>query len=58
MRIPASNSSVVTVGDLIGELCRWPDHAAVRFRCALQGQELQFDRIEGKSKGTIRQVIR
>ena len=53
MRIHVSKSSVVTVGDLIGELCRWPDHAKVKFRCALQQQELRFDRIENLSKGTI-----
>jgi hypothetical protein len=55
MRIPSHTPTpvVITVGDLIGELCRWPDHAAVKFRCALQHQELQFDRIESRSKGAI-----
>jgi hypothetical protein len=42
----------ITVG-VIGELCRWPDHATVIFRCPLRQQELRFSRVEGRSKGTI-----
>ena len=55
MRItsPTSTPVIMTVGDLIGELCRWPDHAVVKFRCALQHQELRFDRIGSPSKGEI-----
>jgi hypothetical protein len=46
-------SKPITVGDLISELCRWPDHAAVRFRCPLEHQELHFDRIESGAKGIV-----
>lgn len=55
MRTPSQTSApaVVTVGDLIGELCRWPDHATVKFRCPLPQRELRFFRIESLSKGTI-----
>jgi hypothetical protein len=55
MRAPSHTSkpSIVTVGDSISELCRWPDHATVKFRCPLRQQELRFSRIEGRSNGTI-----
>jgi hypothetical protein len=43
----------ITVGDLISELCRWPDHALVEFRCRLVHQELRFDHIEGGPKGVV-----
>jgi hypothetical protein len=49
----ASGPAVVTVGDLIGELCRWPDNAAVTFRCPVQKQKLRLCRIEGPSKGSV-----
>lgn len=48
-----SEPGIFTVGDLIGELCRWPDNAAVTFRCPLQKQPLRFRRIEGRSKGCV-----
>jgi len=35
---PRSEPASITVGELISELCRWPDHASVRFRCPLQGR--------------------
>jgi hypothetical protein len=41
----------ITVGDLISELCRWPDHALVKFRCP--SQELHFDHIESDMKGIV-----
>jgi hypothetical protein len=44
---------IVTVGDLIGHLCRWPDHAVVTFKCPLDGRELHFGQIESASKGHI-----
>ena len=47
----AMRKASLTVGDLISELCRWPDHAVVKFRCPLQ--ELQFDHIEGDTKGIV-----
>ena len=43
----------ITVGELISELCRWPDHAAVRFRCPVQHGELRFSRVEGSTKGIV-----
>lgn len=56
MRKSASHTSEpesMTVGQLISELCRWPDHATVTFRCPLQEQEMRFYRIEGRSKGNV-----
>ena len=44
-----STPAIITVGELIGELCRWPDHATVTFRCPLQKQEMRFYRVEGRS---------
>jgi hypothetical protein len=46
-------SKPMTVGDLISELCRWPDHALVKFRYPFQHQELRFDHIEGGTKGIV-----
>jgi len=48
-----SESPVITVSDLIGELCRWPDNAVVTFRCPLHGQRLRFNRIEEPAKGAV-----
>jgi len=48
-----SEPGIFTVGDLIGELCRWPDNAIVTFRCPRQQQQLLFNRIEGQSKGSV-----
>jgi hypothetical protein len=46
-------SAILTIGDLIGELCRWPDHATVTFRYAPEHQHLRFCRIAARSKGTV-----
>ena len=46
-----TEDAILTVGELISELCRWPDHAAVAFRC--QHHELRFTRIKGRSKAFI-----
>jgi hypothetical protein len=43
----------MTVGQLISELCRYPDHATINFRCPLQRQELRFLRIESHSTGDL-----
>jgi hypothetical protein len=48
-----SEPANITVGDLIGELCRWPDNATVTFRYPLQQQQLRFHRMESRSKGTV-----
>ena len=45
--------ATITVGELISELCSWPDHATVTFRCSLQKQAMHFGRIEGRSKVCI-----
>jgi hypothetical protein len=47
----AIRKASITVGDLISELCRWPDHALVKFRCP--SQDLHFDHIEGDMKGIV-----
>jgi hypothetical protein len=44
-----SEAHAITVGELISQLCRCPDHATVRFRCPLQHQELRFYRLESRS---------
>ena len=49
----AADPAIMTVGDLIGELCRWPDHAAVTFRCPYLQQDLQFYRLQARSKATV-----
>ena len=51
--LQASEPASITVGELISELCRWPDHAAVRFRCPLHHQELRFYRVEARTKGIV-----
>jgi hypothetical protein len=48
-----SKSEIITVGDLISELCRWPDHAAVTFWSPLQPQHFRFCRIATRAKGTV-----
>ena len=45
--------ATITVGELISELCGWPDHATVTFRCSLQQQAMRFGHIEGRSKVSI-----
>jgi hypothetical protein len=43
----------MTVGDLITELCRWPDHATLQFRCTDKPAALCFSHVEGLSKGVV-----
>jgi hypothetical protein len=45
-----SGPASITVGELISELCRWPDHAKVTFRCPHQNQEMHFHGVGGSSK--------
>jgi hypothetical protein len=45
--------AIITVGELISELCRLPDRAAVTFRCPLHQQELRFYRLLHRSKGVV-----
>jgi hypothetical protein len=50
---PTAKSAVITVGELISELCRCPDHAAVTFRCGSKQQELSFYRLQTQSNGAV-----
>ena len=45
--------TIITVGELISELCRLPDRAAVTFRCPLRQQELRFYRLLHRSKDVV-----
>ncbi|GLR89937.1 hypothetical protein [Bradyrhizobium iriomotense] len=44
---------IITVGELIDELCRLPDTAAVSFRCPMLAQELTFYRLRKRSKDVV-----
>jgi hypothetical protein len=44
---------LLTVGELIDELCRLPDTAVVHFRCPALDQELTFYRIRKRSKDAV-----
>lgn len=48
---------IITVGELIDELCRLPDTAVVHFRCPTLDQELTFDRLRKRSKDTVEIAI-
>jgi hypothetical protein len=49
----AEGPPIITVGELMTELGRWPVHAAVTFRCPLQRQELRFYRVQSPLKGVV-----
>ncbi|MBH5392106.1 hypothetical protein [Bradyrhizobium diversitatis] len=44
---------IITVGELIDELCRLPDTAVVHFRCPMFDQELTFYRLRKRSKDAV-----
>ena len=44
---------LLTVGELKVELDRWPNHAAVNFRCPLRDQEFRFYRSRSPSQGVV-----
>lgn len=48
---------IITVGDLIDELCRLPDTAVVHFRCPSLDQELTFERLRKRSKDDVEIAI-
>jgi len=48
---------IITVGDLIDELCRLPDTAVVHFRCPMLDQELTFERLRKRSKDVVEIAI-
>ncbi len=49
----AAHPPIITVGELIDELCRLPDTAVVHFRCPMLDQELTFYRLRKRSKDAV-----
>lgn len=49
----AAEPPIITVGELMTELRRWPDTAAVAFRCPLQQQEFRFYRLRSPSNDVV-----
>ena len=49
--------SIITVGDLIDQLCRLPDTAIVQFCCPMLDQELSFHRLRKRSKDSVEITI-
>ncbi|WP_128926618.1 hypothetical protein [Bradyrhizobium guangxiense] len=49
----ADHPPIITVGELIDELCRLPDTAIVHFRCPMFDQELTFYRLRKRSKDAV-----
>ncbi len=49
----AAEPPIITVGELKIELRRWPDNAAVTFRCPLQGQEFRFYRVQSPARDIV-----
>ena len=50
---PAAHPPIITVGELIDELCRLPDTAIVHFRCPMLDQELTFYRLRKRSRESV-----
>lgn len=44
---------IITVGELIDELCRLPDTAVVHFRCPMLDLELTFYHLRKRSKDAV-----
>ncbi|WFU43936.1 hypothetical protein QA640_16680 [Bradyrhizobium sp. CB82] len=53
IRKAVAHPPIITVGELIDELCRLPDTAAVSFRCPMLEQELTFYRLRKRSKDIV-----
>jgi hypothetical protein len=53
IREAVAHPQIITVGELIDELCRLPDSAAVHFRCPMLEQELKFYRLRKRSKDVV-----
>ena len=49
----AEGPPIITVGELMTELGRWPRDSAVTFRCPLLGQELRFYRVQSPLKEIV-----
>jgi len=54
---PVAHPPIITVGDLIDQLCRLPDTAVVHFRCPTLDQELTFERLRKRSKDDVEIAI-
>ncbi|MCK1394789.1 hypothetical protein [Bradyrhizobium sp. 1] len=52
-----AHPAIITVGDLIDELCRLPDTAVVHFRCPALDQDLTFERLRKRSKDDVEIAI-
>ena len=53
IRKAADHPPIITVGELIDELCRLPDTAVLNFRCPMLEQQLTFYRLRRRSKDTV-----
>lgn len=53
IRKVAADPPIMTVGDLIDELCRLPDTALVSFHCSMLEQDLMFHRLRRRSKDVV-----
>ncbi|MDH2345226.1 hypothetical protein [Bradyrhizobium sp. SSUT77] len=49
----ATYPPIITVGELIDELCRLPDTATIRFHCPMLEQELAFYRLRKRTKDLV-----
>lgn len=53
MHRTVAHPPIITVGELIDELCRLPDTAVVHFHCPMLDQELTFYRLRKRSKDVV-----
>jgi hypothetical protein len=53
MHRPLVDPPLLTVGELIDQLCRLPDTAVIHFRCPALDQELTFYRLRRQSKDAV-----
>lgn len=53
IRKVVADPPIMTVGDLIDELCRLPDTALVSFHCPVLEQELTFYCLRRRSKDVV-----
>lgn len=53
IRKAVADPPMITVGELIDELCRLPDTAVVSFHCPMLGHELTFHSLRKRSKDLV-----
>ncbi|MGL3108121.1 hypothetical protein [Bradyrhizobium sp. BR 1432] len=53
IRNATADPPIITVGDLIDELCRLPDTALVSFHCPMLEHELAFYHLRRRSKDVV-----